>query len=138
MAKKKAAPKKKPVAKSSRAGAKSQRKAQPTRQPTIDSAAHPVAAGMYCYRHEIESNTSNEPLVVDIPIGEGRGEQPVRPSFVGFSAEMNEEHWPDQFAFRILSLSETTVRVMISRVDKNSPEQGWGVRLVVHVLVVAV
>lgn len=138
MAKKKATPKKKAIAKSSRtASAKAQRKAEPTGQSMSKPAAQPVAAGMYFYQHEIESNTSNAPLVVDIPIGEGRGEQPVRPSFVGFSAEMGEEHWPDQFAFRIIALAETTVRVMISRVDKNSQEQGWGAKLVVHVCVVA-
>lgn len=139
MAKKKATPKKKAIAKSSRAAnAKAHPKAMATGQPASKPAAHPIATGMYFYRQEIESNTSNAPLVVDIPIGEGRGEHPLRPSFVGFSAEMGEEQWPDQFAFRIISLSETTVRVMISRVDKNSHEQSWGARLVVHVFVVAV
>lgn len=62
---------------------------------------------------------------------------PSRPSFVGFTAEMSEEHWPDQFAFRIVSLDNTSVRVMISRIDNGSNDMTWGATLVVHVLVVA-
>ena len=84
----------------------------------------------------MHGNSSNAPLIVDIPIAEGRGEHPRRPSFVGFTAEMADEQWPDQFAFRLISLDNSTVRVMISRIDNGSPEQGWGATLVVHVLVV--
>jgi hypothetical protein len=73
---------------------------------------------------------------VDIPIAEGRGLSPARPAMVSFTAEMSEEQWPDQFAFRVVSLQGNSVRVMVSRVDKGSPEQGWGVKLIIHVLVV--
>lgn len=75
-------------------------------------------------------------MIVDLPIAAGRGKSPPRPSFVGFTAEMAEEYWLDQFAFRILALEGDSVRVMISRVDKGSPELGWGVKLMVQVLVV--
>jgi hypothetical protein len=133
MAKKKAATKKAGLTKRTRSAS-----VKSARQPTQirPASAPPPATRVYCYRHEIENNPSNASLVVDIPIAEGRGEQPVRPSFVGFTAEMGEEHWPDQFAFRIISLSETTVRVMVSRVDKNSADLSWGVKLAVQVLVV--
>ncbi|HVX12391.1 MAG TPA: hypothetical protein VHC22_14510 [Pirellulales bacterium] len=98
--------------------------------------ARPSPAGTFhVFRHEIDGNPTNGPLIVEIPIAAGRGDHPQKPSFVGFSAEMNEEHWPDQFAFRIISLEATSVRVMVSRVDKDSPDMGWGVTLVVHVLV---
>lgn len=55
---------------------------------------------------------------------------------VNFTAEMSEEQWPDQFAFRVISLEGGSVRVLVSRVDKGSPEQGWGEKLIIHVLVV--
>jgi hypothetical protein len=49
---------------------------------------------------------------------------------------MPEEQWPDQFAFRVISLEGSSVRVMVSRVDKGSPELSWGVKLVIYVLVI--
>ena len=101
------------------------------------SGPQPLAARIYAYRHEVASNPDNAPLIADIPIAAGRGEHPRRPSFVAFTAEMAEEHWPDQFAFRIIALESTTVRVMISRIDKGSQDLGWGAKLVVHVLVIA-
>ena len=94
------------------------------------------ATGFHVYRHEIDGNPTNAPLIVDIPIAEGRGPRPPRPATVSFTAEMAEVQWPDQFAFRVVSLEGSSVRVMISRVDKGSPEQGWGVKLVIYVLVV--
>ena len=96
----------------------------------------PQAAGFHVYRHEIDGNPTNAPLIVDIPIAEGRGPNPSRPAAVSFTAEMPEEHWPDQFAFRVVSLTGGSVRVMVSRVDKGSPEQSWGVKLVIYVLVI--
>lgn len=96
----------------------------------------PRLANIHAYSHAIHDNPNNAPLIVEIPIAAGRGENPPRPSFVSFTAEMSEEHWPDQFAFRVISLEGRTVRVMISRIDKDSQELGWGVKLVVHVLVV--
>ena len=96
----------------------------------------PSASSIHVYRHEIANNTTNAPLIVDIPIAAGRGERPSRPSFVGFTAEMSAEHWPDQFAFRIVSLDNASVRVMISRIDNGSNDMTWGATLVVHVLVV--
>ena len=103
------------------------------------SAAKPSARpeATYVYRHEIDGNPEGAPLVVDIPIAAGRGANPARPTYVGFTAEMAEEEWPDQFAFRVISLDGGSVRVMISRVDKGAQELGWGVKLIVHVLVVA-
>ena len=112
--------------------------ARPAGKRTTTGLKLPPAAGnMHVYRHEVESNPNNAPLIVEIPIAAGRGEHPTRPSFVGFTAEMTEEHWPDQFAFRIIALDNTKVRVMISRIDKGSNDIGWGAKLVVHVLVVA-
>ena len=105
-----------------------QSKARPERQPQ--------STGIRAYRYEIDGNSTNAPLIVDIPIAKGRGANPPRPAAVSFTAEMPEEQWPDQFAFRIVSLEGSNVRVMVSRVDKGSPEQGWGVKLVIHVLVV--
>lgn len=101
------------------------------------SKQEPRAEGTYVYRHEIDGHPDNTPLIVDIPIAAGRGENPARPSYVGFTAEMAEEEWPDQFAFRVVSLDGRHVRVMISRVDKGAQELGWGVKLIVNVLVVA-
>jgi hypothetical protein len=43
---------------------------------------------------------------------------------------MAEEHWPDQFAFRIVALEASSCRVMISRVDKGSSESSWGAKLI--------
>jgi hypothetical protein len=97
----------------------------------------PSAGNIHVYRHEVESNPNNAPLIVDIPIAAGRGKNPSQPTFVGFTAEMAEEQWPDQFAFRIISLEPKTVRVMISRTDKGSSDVSWGAKLVVHVLVIA-
>lgn len=101
------------------------------------SKQQPRAETTYIYRHEIDGNPEGAPLIVDIPISAGRGANPARPSYVGFTAEMAEEEWPDQFAFRVISLDGGSVRVMISRVDKGAQELGWGVKLTVHVLVVA-
>ena len=101
------------------------------------SQQQPRAEGTHVYRHEIDGHPDNTPLIVDIPIAAGRGENPARPSYVGFTAEMAEEEWPDQFAFRVISLDGRRVRVLISRVDKGAQELGWGVKLIVHVLVVA-
>jgi hypothetical protein len=115
----------------------SEQTALKTKSAANAAKTKPQSAETHVYRHEIDGNPNNAPLIVDIPIAEGRGENPPRPTFVGFTAEMSEEHWPDQFAFRVISLDARTVRVMISRVDKGSPELGWGVRLVVQVLVVA-
>lgn len=95
------------------------------------------AESTYVFRHEIDGHPDNTPLIVDIPIMAGRGENPARPSYVGFTAEMAEEEWPDQFSFRVVALDGRRVRVMISRVDKGAQELGWGVKLIVHVLVVA-
>jgi hypothetical protein len=92
--------------------------------------------GFHVYRHEIDGNPTNAPLIVDIPIAEGRGPNPSRPATVSFTAEMSDEYWQDQFAFRVVSLEGGRVRVMVSRVDKGSPEQGWGVKLIIRVLVV--
>jgi hypothetical protein len=95
-----------------------------------------ATAAMHVYRYEIDDNPNHAPLIVDIPIAEGRGENPPRPAFVSFTAEMAEEEWPDQFAFRVTSLQGHAVRVMVSRIDKGCHEQSWGVRLVIHALVV--
>ena len=96
----------------------------------------PQATGFHVYQHEIDGNPTNAPLLVDIPIAEGRGPNPPRPATVSFTAEMSEEQWPDQFAFRVVSLEGSCVRVLVSRVDNGSPEQGWGVKLIIRVLVV--
>ena len=94
------------------------------------------SSAIHASRHEIGENAADAPLIVDLPIAAGRGKNPTAPTFVGFSAEMGEEYWQDQFAFRILSLNGESVRVMISRVDKGSPDLAWGEKLVVQVLVV--
>lgn len=96
----------------------------------------PQAAEFHVYRHEIDGNPTNAPLIVEIAIAEGRGPNPPWPAAVSFTAEMPEEQWPDQFAFRVISLEGSRVRVMVSRVDKGSPEQGWGVKLIIHALVI--
>ncbi|HQU42801.1 MAG: hypothetical protein B7Z73_02420 [Planctomycetia bacterium 21-64-5] len=139
MAKKKAAAKKKSISKPLPRQAKPKSEPAPTERTlaTKPSGPRPPSAEMHVYRHEVESNPAHASLIVEIPIAAGRGEHPCRPSFVGFTAEMNEEHWPDQFAFRILSLEDTTVRVMISRIDQGPQERSWGAKLVVHVLVIA-
>jgi hypothetical protein len=117
--------------------AKAKRAVRAGKPTTARGKLLPPAGNIHAYRHEVASNPENAPLIVDIPIAAGRGEHPSRPTFVGFTAEMAEEHWPDQFAFRIVSLEAASVRVMISRVDKGSADLGWGARLVVHVLVIA-
>lgn len=129
MAKKKAAPKKTADASISRSQTK---KVKDTGAESMPAAG----AAMHVFRHEIQENPNNAPLVVEIPIAEGRGDNPASPAFVAFTPEMAEEYWQDQFAFRLLSMSGGSVRVMISRVDKGPAELGWGVKLVVHVLVV--
>ncbi len=133
MSKKKAVAKKAP----NPTPARSQKSAKAKRTSDEAPASAPLSPAntFHVFRHEIDGNPTNGPLVVEIPIAAGRGDHPQKPSFVGFSAEMSDEHWPDQFAFRIISLDATTVRVMVSRVDKDSPDMGWGVTLVVHVLV---
>ena len=131
MSKKKAAVKK-PARRS-----RSVKSSRGTRKPTTAAAKRvPPAVNIYVYRHEVENNPNNAPLIVDIPIAVGRGKHPARPSFVGFTAEMNDDQWPDQFAFRVVSLDNTSVRVMVSRIDKGSSDMSWGAKLVVHVLVV--
>ena len=115
----------------------SARQAAPARKLTKAGVnRQPQATRIHAYRHEIDGNPTGAPLIVHIPIADGRGENPPRPAAVSFTAEMSEEHWPDQFAFRVVSLEGNSVRVMVSRVDKGSAEQGWGVKLVIHVLVV--
>lgn len=137
MSKKKAPAKKKPSTKSAASKAVRAKRTVSTGQQTARPEFQPPAAKIHVYRHEVDSNPNNAPLVVDIPMAAGRGQSPASPSFVGFTAEMSEEHWPDQFAFRIISLDSTTVRVMISRIDKGSDGMSWGAKLVVHVLVVS-
>ncbi|HET6880191.1 MAG TPA: hypothetical protein VFI31_08555 [Pirellulales bacterium] len=132
MAKKKAVSQKKSESPSPRPQTKKKAaKAAATATPVITNSP-----SIHVYRHEIDENPINAPLVVEIPIAQGRGEEPSRPSFVGFMAEMSDEYWQDQFAFRIVSLTADSVRVMVSRVDKGSPDMGWGVKLIVQVLVV--
>ena len=109
---------------------------QAPKQVEVRSERQPQTPGFHVYRHEIDGNPTGAPLIIDIPIAEGRGANPPQPVMVSFTAEMSEEHWPDQFAFRIVSLEGNSLRVMVSRVDKGSSEQGWGVKLIVHVLVV--
>ncbi|HVA51752.1 MAG TPA: hypothetical protein VNH11_35755 [Pirellulales bacterium] len=139
MAKKKAAAKNKSISRPSprQTQAKSEHVPSESTLATKPAGPQPPSAEMYVYRHEVESNPAHAPLIVDIPIAAGRGERPSRPSFVGFTAEMNEEQWPDQFTFRILSLEGATVRVMISRIDQGPQERTWGAKLIVHVLVIA-
>lgn len=135
MSKKKAAPKKSAAGSADRSqGKKAPQRAN--KNPPAAAASAWGAANIHVFRHEIQENPNNAPLVVEIPIAEGRGDAAPVPAFVGFTAEMSEECWPDQFAFRLVSLSGASARVMISRVDKGSAELAWGVKLVVHVLVV--
>ena len=136
--------KKKSAAKKSSPTPPRRRKRPSRRKPLRSSKRNPkpadrqpqAAAALHVYRYEIDDNPNNAPLIVDIPIAEGRGENPPRPAFVSFTAEMAEEEWPDQFAFRVTSLQGDGVRVMVSRIDKGCHEQSWGVRLVIHALVV--
>lgn len=137
MAKRIATPKKKPDSPASPTPTKKAKSARAVKAPAASPRGSEARLpGMHVYRHEIGENLSNAPLIVDLPIADGRGEKPSAPSFVGFTAEMAEEYWQDQFAFRIISLGGDSVRVMISRIDKGSPELGWGVKLAVQVLVV--
>lgn len=137
MAKKKVAAKK-PAPKASRSPkSPTEKRTAPGRKlAKARVARQPQAPGFHVYRHEIDGNPTNAPLIVEIAIAEGRGPNPSRPATVSFTAEMSDEYWQDQFAFRVVSLEGGRVRVMVSRVDKGSPEQGWGVKLVIHVLVV--
>ena len=91
---------------------------------------------MQGYRHEVGANPHHGPLTVEIDISAGRGSSPPMPTFVGFTAEIADERWPDQFAFRIVSLQPRSVRVTILRIDRGLEELAWGADLVVHVLVV--
>jgi len=99
-------------------------------------ASQPQNVEIHTYRHEVGGNPTNAPLTIDIPIGNGRGDEPRMPSFVGFTAEQSDENWQDQFVFRIVSLGRVTVRVRITRVDRGLEEFGWAANLVVHVMVV--
>ena len=60
----------------------------------------------------------------------------------GFDVFAFSGHWADlqdnleKGRPLIVSLEGNSLRVMVSRVDKGSSEQGWGVKLVVHVLVI--
>lgn len=137
MAKKRVTAKKSAPKASRSAKTPSVKQAAPVREPEkARIKQQPQTPGFHVYRHEIDGNPTGAPLIVDIPIAEGRGPTPLRPATVSFTAEMSDEYWQDQFAFRIVSLEGGLVRVMVSRVDKGSPEQGWGVKLVIHVLVV--
>jgi hypothetical protein len=138
MAKKKAAPKKKTDSPAPRVQTKKKatKTAVAAAPAASSSLAQPRSPQIHVYRHEIPENPTHASLVVDIPIAAGRGDAPPVPSYVGFTAEMSEEYWQDQFAFRVVSLSGGSVRVMISRIDKSSSDLSWGVKLVVHVLVV--
>jgi hypothetical protein len=91
---------------------------------------------IHTYRHEVGGNPTNAPLTIDVPISKGRGDEPRMPSFVGFTAELSDENWQDQFVFRMVSLGRATVRVTITRVDRGLEELSWGANLVVHVMVV--
>ena len=98
--------------------------------------APPRPAEIHTYRHEVGANPGHEPLTVELDISAGRGERPPTPAFVGFTAEIAEEQWPDQFVFRLISLHPHSVRVKITRVDRGLEELSWGANLVVHLLVV--
>lgn len=100
------------------------------------SAAAPSMAVVHTYRHEVGGNATHAPLTVDLDISAGRGPRPPKPSFIGFTAEITDEQWPDQFVFRLISLQPGSVRVKITRVDRGLEELSWGANLVVHVLVV--
>jgi len=99
-------------------------------------APQPQNVEIHTYRHEVGGNPTNAPLTINVPISNGRGDEPRMPSFVGFTAELSDENWQDQFVFRIVSLGRATVRVKITRVDRALEEFGWGANLVVHVMVV--
>jgi hypothetical protein len=115
----------------------SRMKSKPADAPvTSVLASQPQGVEIHTYRHEVGGNPTNAPLTIDIPIGEGRGDEPRMPSFVGFIAELSDENWQDQFVFRIVSLGRGTVRVKITRVDRGLEELSWGANLVVNVLVV--
>jgi len=98
-------------------------------RPTQDAKTH-------CYRHEVGANPHHGALTVEVDISAGRGKHPSPPAFVGFTAEIADEQWPDQFAFRLLSLQSRVARVKITRVDRGLEELSWGDNLIVHVLVV--
>ncbi|HEX7448451.1 MAG TPA: hypothetical protein VF306_12940 [Pirellulales bacterium] len=88
------------------------------------------------YRHEVGPNPHHGSLTLDLDVSSGRGQHPPMPAFVGFTAEIADERWSDQFAFRLIAIQGGTVRVRITRVDRGLDELSWGANLVVHVLVV--
>lgn len=98
-------------------------------RPTQETKTH-------CYRHEVGANLHHGPLTIDLDISGGRGKRPPLPAFVGFTAEIADEQWPDQFAFRLISLQSGIARVKITRVDRGLEELSWGDNLIVYVLVV--
>lgn len=98
--------------------------------------ASPRPAEIHTYRHEIGGNPNHASLTVDLDISSGRGSRPPLPAFVGFTAELADDQWPDQFVFRLISLQPGSVRVKITRIDRGQEELSWGANLVVHVLVV--
>ena len=137
MAKKKAVNKKSiPTTSGPQVKRKAKQAAASSNPPAKTSIPQAQSAGIHVYLHEVYDNPNNAPLIVDIPIAAGRGKNLPRPSFVSFTAEMPDEQWPDQFAFRVISLEAASVRVMISRIDKGLPELNWGAKLIVRVLVV--
>ena len=100
-------------------------------------AASPTQGrNVHSYRHEVGANPHHGPVTIEVDISAGRGKRPPLPAFVAFTAEIAEEQWPDQFAFRLISLRSDAARVMITRVDRGLEELSWGAHLVVHVLVV--
>lgn len=119
----------------------------PTRKTTSKQVPTPGSAdgkpsaptrmqNVHAYRHEVGGNPNHASLTLDLDISTGRGPRPPMPAFVGFTAEIADEQWPDQFAFRLISLQSGSVRVKITRVDRGLEELSWGANLVVHVLVV--
>lgn len=109
--------------------------------PLPHTDGRPLAAAartekIHTYRHEIGGNPNHAPLTVELDISAARGARPPLPAFVSFTAELADEQWPDQFAFRLISLQADSVRVKITRVDRGQEELSWGANLVVHVLVV--
>lgn len=100
------------------------------------SAAAARTEKVHTYRHEVGGNLNHASLTVELDISAGRGARPPLPAFVGFTAELADEQWPDQFVFRLISLQPGSVRVKITRIDRGQEELSWGANLVVHVLVV--